>query len=105
MTELDLFPKETDLGLSLLFVNFGEIEQAYCMKLVRQCRNEGIDCELYPSKAKMQKQMKYANDRGVQYVAIVGDEEMEKGIIKLKNMESGDQVEVTILELIEKLNK
>ncbi len=103
MTELDLFPKKTDLGLSLLFVNFGEIEQAYCMKLVRQCRNEGIDCELYPSKAKMQKQMKYANDRGVQYVAIVGDEEMEKGIIKLKNMESGEQVEVTVLELIEKL--
>ncbi len=105
LTELDLFPKETDLGLSLLFVNFGEIEQAYCMKLVRQCRNEGIDCELYPSKAKMQKQMKYANDRGVQYVAIVGDEEMSKGIIKLKNMESGDQFEVTANELIEKLKK
>jgi histidyl-tRNA synthetase len=103
LTELDLFPKETDLGLTLLFVNFGEIEQAYCMKLVRQCRNAGVDCELYPSKAKMQKQMKYANDRGVQYVAIIGDEEMSKGIIQLKNMESGDQSEVTINELINKL--
>ncbi len=105
LTELDLFPKETDLGLTLLFVNFGEVEQAYCMKLVRQCRNAGVDCELYPSKAKMQKQMKYANDRGVQYVAIVGDEEMDKGIIKLKNMETGDQSEVSISELVEKLKK
>ena len=105
LTELDLFPKETDLGLTLLFVNFGEVEQAYCMKLVRQCRNAGVDCELYPSKAKMQKQMKYANDRGVQYVAIVGDEEMDKGIIKLKNMETGDQSEVSIAELVEKLKK
>ena len=75
------------------------------MKLVRQCRNAGVDCELYPSKAKMQKQMKYANDRGVQYVAIVGDEEMDKGIIKLKNMETGDQSEVSISELVEKLKK
>ena len=105
LTELDLFPKETDLGLTLLFVNFGEIEQAYCMKLLRQCRNKGIDCELYPSKSKMQKQMKYANDRGVQYVAIVGDEEMAKGIIQLKNMESGDQFELSVEELIEKLKK
>ncbi len=103
LTELDLFPKETDLGLSLLFVNFGEIEQAYCLKLVKKCRENGIDSELYPSKAKMQKQMKYANDRGVQYVAIVGDEEIEKEIIKLKNMESGEQFEVTIDQLIEKL--
>ena len=103
LTELELFPKETDLGLSLLFVNFGEIEQAYCFKLVNKCRENGIDCELYPSKAKMQKQMKYANDRGVQYVAIVGDEEIAKQIIKLKNMESGEQFEVTIDQLIEKL--
>ena len=103
LTELDLFPKETDLGLSLLFVNFGEIEQSYCLKLVKKCRENGIDSELYPSKAKMQKQMKYANDRGVQFVAIVGDEEIEKEIIKLKNMESGEQFEVTIDQLIEKL--
>ena len=51
----------------------------------------------------MQKQMKYANDRGVQFLAIVGDEEMAKGIIQLKNMDSGEQFEVTIDQLIEKL--
>lgn len=103
LTELELFPKETDLGLTLLFVNFGEQEQAYCMKLVRQCREAGIDCEIYPSKAKMQKQMKYANDRGVQYVAIIGDEEMNKKVLNLKNMESGEQSEITIDQLIQKL--
>lgn len=105
LTELELFPKETDLGLTLLFVNFGETEQAYCMKLVRQCREAGIDCEIYPSKAKMQKQMKYANDRGVQYVAIIGDEEMNKKVINLKNMESGEQSEITVDQLIQQLKK
>lgn len=103
LTELELFPKETDQGLSLLFVNFGEKEQAHCMNLVHQLRSKGIDCEMYPSSAKMQKQMKYANDRNVMYVALVGEEEMNKNIIQLKNMESGEQNAYSLEELIEKL--
>lgn len=103
LTELELFPKETGLGLKLLFVNFGEVEQLHCLKLVQLAREEGIDCELYPSKAKMQKQMKYANDRGVQYVAIIGEEEINNGVVKLKDMESGEQFDLTSDELIAKL--
>jgi histidyl-tRNA synthetase len=103
LTELELFPKETDLGLTLLFVNFGEQEQAYCMQLVKKVRDAGIDCELYPTAAKMQKQMKYANDRGVQFVALVGDNEMNSNTIQLKNLETGDQVAVSLEELIERL--
>jgi histidyl-tRNA synthetase len=100
LTELELFPKETDLGLTLLFVNFGEKEQAHCMKLVHQCRKAGIDSEIYPSNAKMQKQMKYANDRGVQFVALIGEEEMNKGIVNVKNMETGEQNAVKTEELV-----
>lgn len=103
LTELELFPKETDLGLTLLFVNFGQQEQEYCMHLVKKVRDAGIDCELYPTAAKMQKQMKYANDRGVQFVALVGDNEMNSNTIQLKNLKSGDQFAITIEELIERL--
>ena len=103
LTELELFPKETGLGLKLLFVNFGEVEQLHCLKLVQLAREEGIDCELYPSKAKMQKQMKYANDRGVQFVAIIGEEELNNGIVKLKDMETGEQFDLSKEELIAKL--
>jgi histidyl-tRNA synthetase len=103
LTELELFPKETDLGLTLLFVNFGEQEQAYCMHLVKKVRDAGIDCELYPTAAKMQKQMKYANDRGVQFVALVGDNEMNSNTIQLKNLDTGDQISVALEELIERL--
>jgi histidyl-tRNA synthetase len=103
LTELELFPKETGLGLKLLFVNFGELEQLHCLKLVQLCREVGIDCELYPTKAKMQKQMKYANDRGVQFVAIIGEEEMNQGVVKLKDMESGEQFDLSKEELIAKL--
>jgi histidyl-tRNA synthetase len=103
LTELELFPKETDQGLTLLFVNFGEKEQNYCMKLMHEVRANGIDCELYPTSAKIQKQMKYANDRKVQYVALIGEEEMNEELVLLKNMESGDQVEMSIDEVIHKL--
>jgi histidyl-tRNA synthetase len=103
LTELELFPKETDQGLTLLFVNFGEKEQNYCMKLMHEVRANGIDCELYPTSAKIQKQMKYANDRKVQYVALIGEEEMNEELVLLKNMESGEQVEMSIEEVIHKL--
>jgi histidyl-tRNA synthetase len=100
LTELELFPTDTDKGLKLLFVNFGEKEQLHCMKLVKEIRQNGIDCELYPTAAKMQKQMKYANDIRVQYVALVGENEMNENLIQLKNMESGEQEEMSLEEMI-----
>ena len=105
LTELELFPTDTDKGLTLLFVNFGEKEQFHCMKLVKEIRQNGIDCELYPTAAKMQKQMKYANDIRVQYVALVGENEMNENLIQLKNMESGVQEEMSLEELIFHLNQ
>lgn len=105
LKELDLFPKDTDQGLTLMFVNFGEKEQKYCMKLAKEIRQNGIDCEIYPTSAKMQKQMKYANDIRVQHVAIVGETEISEGLIQLKNMETGDQEEMSLEELIFHLKK
>ena len=105
LTELELFPKETDQGLTLLFANFGQSEQSVCMKYVHKLRANGVDCEIYPSSSKMQKQMKYANDRNVSYVALVGENELNAGTILLKNMDSGEQVEMNIDEVIVKLKK
>lgn len=105
LTELDLFPKTVDNRLELLFINFGENEAAYCLSLVKEIRANGISCELYPSDAKMKKQMNYANDRDVKNIALVGQNEIDKGIIQFKNMESGEQIEVSLSELINQLKK
>lgn len=104
LTELDLFPKEVDKGVKVMLANFGEHEQAYCMRLLKQLREENIPSELYPSKAKMQKQMKYANEKGVEFVALVGENEIKAGKIQLKDMYSGQQNLFTIEELIAHLN-
>ena len=105
LTELDLFPKTVDNRLDLLFINFGETEADFCLKLVKEIRANDISCELYPSNAKMKKQMNYANDRDVKNIALVGQDEINKGIIQIKNMESGEQTEVSLSELINQLKK
>lgn len=102
LNELDLFPKSVDNRLEVLFVNFGESEQNYCLPLVKELRKNSISSEIYPTSAKMQKQMKYANARGVKFVAMVGQNEIEKGVIMLKNMDEGSQEELNITQIIEK---
>jgi histidyl-tRNA synthetase len=92
LKELDLFPNYLTEGLTVLFVNFGEKESEIALKLAVSLRNNLIDCEVYPSPLKMQKQLKYANDRGAKFVAIIGEEEIKLGEITLKNMESGEQI-------------
>ncbi len=105
LTTLDLFPAATDKGLTILFINFGETEQMHCFDLVNKLRANHVDAELYPSAAKMKKQMKYANDRNVQYTALVGSDEMEQNKIQLKHMESGEQKLLTFEELVQELKK
>jgi histidyl-tRNA synthetase len=105
LNELDLFPSEASDQLDLLFVNFGEKEARICRQYIRDARANGIACELYPESAKMKKQMKYANDRNVNFVAMIGEEELASGLILLKDMSSGEQEELSPEELIQKLKK
>ena len=95
ITELDLFPDEVDNRLDLLFVNFGTKEELHCLKLVKRMRIEGVSSELYPASVKMKKQMKYANDRGAKYIALIGENEIEKNMLLIKDMETGNQLELS----------
>ena len=97
---LDLYPKEAVNGTRLLFINFGEKETAYCLPVVKACRAAGINTEMYPDKAKMKKQMGYANANAIPFVVLAGDNEMAENKVTLKNMETGEQKLVTTEELI-----
>jgi len=102
MTELELFPKELDRTLDILFVNFGAEEGKHCLKLLQQVRNLGLAAELYPSAAKLQKQLKYANDRSVAYVVMIGAEEAAAGTLSFKNMETGAQEQLSSADFLTK---
>ena len=103
LNQLELYPKEISAAVKVLFINFGSEEASMARRVISRLRKEGISAQLYPDAAKMKKQMNYANSEGVRYVAIIGEDELAKGTITLKDMESGEQVTVTESELIEKL--
>ncbi len=98
LNELDLFPKEVNSGLTVLFANFGEKEAEKCLELANDLRKKGVDCEIYPSASKLQKQMKYANDRGVRFTILLGENELKNEKIILKNMDSGEQINLDFQE-------
>lgn len=98
--QLDLYPQETQSGVQLLFINFGDAEATHCLRLAAQARLAGIATEVYPDSVKMKKQMSYANAHHVPFVALVGETEMAEGRITLKNMTTGEQQSLTIEEAV-----
>ncbi|RLD26173.1 MAG: histidine--tRNA ligase [Bacteroidetes bacterium] len=103
MEELNLFPETESNNVDVLFVNFGKDEALYCLKAIKLLRNNGINAELYPDTSKMKKQMNYANKRNIPFVVLVGDEELKSNLFALKNMNSGEQLKVSLEELISRL--
>lgn len=105
LNELELFPKSVDNRLEVLFINFGSEEEAHCLKYVKELRANGISAEVYPTSAKMNKQMKYANARGVKHIVLLGQNEIASGKMQLKNMDKGEQQSLTLEEIIAELRK
>ena len=103
LNQLDLYPKTTVNQTQVIFLNFGEKEMEYCIPLLAQLRSAGISTEIYPDAVKFKKQMQYANDRNIPFVAIVGESEMAENVIMLKDMTTGNQEKVLINDIISKL--
>jgi len=105
LTQLQLFPSVTVDSTKLMFVNFGPAEEAFCLPVLAAVRKAGINAEIFPDKSKMAKQMTWANNKKIPFVAIVGENEMLQGKINLKNMVTGDQQLVDPQELIKILSE
>lgn len=104
LNALNLYPDNAMTGTKLLFINFGEKETAYCLPIIQRARISGIASEIYPDSVKMKKQMNYANNNGIPYVALAGENEINAGKITLKNMITGEQKLVDAEELISIVN-
>jgi histidyl-tRNA synthetase len=100
LEEMNGFPDFSNVSTKILFVNFGEAEAKHCMKLANRLRNDGVNAEIYPDTVKMAKQMKYADAQKIPFVALIGSEEMKTGDITIKNMNSGEQLKLTMDELL-----
>jgi histidyl-tRNA synthetase len=100
MNELNLFPTEIGATTKVLFANFGEQEEMFILPVLRDLRKAGVNAEIYPEAAKMKKQFKYADDKKIPFVAIIGADEMANGQVSLKNMQTGDQTTMAIADLV-----
>ena len=91
LNQLDLYPEAVTTATQVLFINFGEKETDYSLPIVASLRKQGVRCEIYPDSSKMKKQMQYANQKAIPFVAMTGETEMQAGKVMLKNMTTGEQ--------------
>tara|TARA_R110001583_G_scaffold88340_2_gene229239 strand:- start:667 stop:2037 length:1371 start_codon:yes stop_codon:yes gene_type:complete len=103
LEELGLFPETVNKSIDVLFINFGIKEALFSLKAIKQLRIHGINSELYPDDDKMKKQMNHANKRGIPFVVLVGEQEMNSNTYTLKNMISGTQEKLNLDALIDHL--
>ena len=99
LNQLALYPETSTEQTRILFVSFGEKELMYCLPWLNNLRNQGINTEIYPEPAKMKKQMSYADNKNIPFVAIVGETEMTENKVMLKNMKTGEQQLVALNEI------
>ncbi|CAG5083591.1 histidine--tRNA ligase [Parvicella tangerina] len=103
MEELNLFPETSDESTQLLLINFG-VKENECLKILQRLREDGINTELYPEGTKLKKQMKYADSKGIPFVLFLGEEELESGMFQIKNLQTGDQKQASLKDIIADLS-
>ena len=98
---LNLFPETMSESTKVIFLNFGKNEEKYCLKYLNQVRKHGINAEIYPDAAKIQKQMKYADQRHIPIVVIAGESEVAEQKFTVKWMKEGKQETMEANKLVE----
>jgi len=91
LEELELYPDNAESSTEVLMVSFDEESWKYSLKVLHRLRMANVKAELYPEPLKLKKQMKYANDKQIPFVILVGSEEMKTGNLTFKNMKEGTQ--------------
>ncbi len=104
LEELKLFPESASESTRVLISNFDQQAERYALPLLQKLRNAGISAEIYPSSVKLKKQMNYADDKNIPWVILIGSEEMETGLLSLKNMKSGEQQKLPAEQIIATLS-
>ena len=105
MSELSLFPEKNAESTEVLFLNFGQEEEMYCLPYLRQLRREGVNAEIYPDAVKIQKQMKYADQRNIPVVVMAGESEVSNKTFSVKWMKEGRQETINAEKIIEVIKK
>lgn len=91
MEELTLFPASAGQGTEVLIIPFDTEARSVALPLLNRLRSAGVAAETYPDLAKIKKMLDYANAKAIPYVVLIGSEEVQTGLLTLKNMVTGEQ--------------
>lgn len=105
MEELQLFPKHTQLSSQVLVCHLDEETQRYGLNVTSKLREAGIASEIYPDHSKLKKQLDFANKKSIPFTVVIGSDEMQSGLLNVKDMETGAQEKITLDQLIQKLSQ
>ncbi len=103
MEELQLFPDDSATRLKVVLLAFDDNSHLYAFRCLKKLREAGINAEIYPEPTKIGKQFKYVDKRNAPYAIVVGSKEMESGELAFKNMKTGDQENLTLEAIIQRL--
>ncbi len=104
MEKLNLFTTQQEAFTQLLFCGMNDEAIIFAMPLAAKARQAGINTEIYPSAAKLKKQLDFANANQIPYAVIIGESEMQSGLLSIKNLTTGEQQNLTIEAIIALLN-
>ena len=102
MEELKLFPKEAQISSTLMIAHFDEATMRYGLKVAHELRQNGIATEIYPDQFKLKKQLDYANKKMIPFVIVIGPDEMNNGMLTIKDMEKGEQEKLSVGDIVNK---
>lgn len=99
LEQLNLFPSCLESSTDVMFVNFGDSEALEAQIQAKKLREKDFKVEVYPEATKIKKQMSYADNKKIKYVALMGENEIKEGKVTLKNMLTGEQLTVNVEEM------
>ena len=99
LEELGRFPAQAAQSTKVLFSNFDKVAESYTLPLLQRLRSAGVAAEIYPTAAKLKKQLAYADAQNIPYVVLIGEEEMRNGLLSVKDMQTGEQRKMSDTDL------
>ncbi|MBC7417311.1 MAG: histidine--tRNA ligase, partial [Pedobacter sp.] len=101
LEELNLFPISNTTGTKILISNFDEAAEKFALPILQNLRSKDISAELYPTAAKLKKQLAYADAKNIPFVLLIGSDEMQGNLLTLKNMKSGEQHKLAVTAVVD----
>src|SRR5205807_8851365 len=106
MSEREMFPAATVSSPADVMVTiWNEASIDDSIALATELRNKGLRVDLYPEADKMGKQFKYASSREIPFVAIIGDDERQRGEVAIKDMKTAEQRSVKRIDAVNEIRR